>query len=129
MDQRILEHARLVDLDQLPISAGHRVFVALAQEPHSLVILQVFDSLRVFVDLADVELDGAFILLAPFDQQLFLGPLLLEDHARQFHVEHDGDGRRHGKDEQQGKALAAIPRFVSLMHHVPCISATSPSVC
>src|ERR1022692_3695599 len=56
------------------------------------------------VDLAPEELDGALVLFAALDQQLLLGALGFEGHARQFVVERHGNHGRYQEDQQHGVA-------------------------
>ena len=109
IDERIGEDAPGAHVNDSPfLFAGERVDVLMAQEAEVLRVVQRVEVGRVAIELANEEIDGAGVLFAAIDEQLLFVALGFEGHARQRHVEHDGDGRRHGVDEKKGEAGAGV---------------------
>ena len=104
------------------VLAGHRIFVAAAQEPYVARSLQVVQVLRISAVLAVEELNGALILATAVDQHLLFLTLGFKSHSRHFHVQADRDGGRHHKHEEHRK-----PGLFTPFHEF--ISASSGRVC
>jgi hypothetical protein len=125
VQDRIREDAARPDVNQPPlVLARHRVLVAPAQVADAGSALQIIERLRVAPVLAHVELDGALVLLAPFDQQLFFLALAFEGDAWQFAVKEERDGCRHGEHKQQSET--GFPGLCARRAHE---GSSSASVC
>jgi hypothetical protein len=124
-DDGVGEHAA-IDVNQAPFFfSRHRVEVALAQKSNIVGVFEFFDGGWITAHFAHENLDGALVLFAAFDQQLFLGALGLEGYARNFVVERDGNHGRHEEDQQHG--IAGLAGGVGLSH--PAASSASGRVC
>src|SRR5579885_3261749 len=99
-----------IDFDQAPfLFPRHRVGVAPPQIAPVVEVFQLIQSGRVAVVLAHEHLNRALVLLPAVDQQLLLGSLRFESHARQFHVQRDSDAGGHQEHQQQRVARFSPP--------------------
>src|SRR5438034_9903957 len=101
---RIGEDSAWADVDKAPLGfTGHWIHVAAAQEAHVVGALELLDGGRILFEFPEVKLDGALILLAALDQQLFFVTLGLERDAGQCNVKRQRYGSSHGEDQKQRK--------------------------
>src|SRR5690242_11806729 len=95
-------------MDEPPfVFPGERIGIAAPQETDVVGVFQLLDRSWIGLKFPEIELDGALILLAALDEQLFAVALGLEGNAGQLHIEHECYGRGHGEKQQENVTLFA----------------------
>ena len=113
---RVDELAVWADVNQAPfLFARHRVQVAPAQEADLVGVLQILHLYGELLEFAHVKLNCARILFAALDEHFLAIALRLKSNARQFHIQHQRDGRGHHVDQEHCKAGLA-----ALLHPASC---------
>ena len=104
LDQRIGQHASGPHVNDPPLGfAGHRIGIAAAQKPDIAGGFQIVHVLRIRPVFAVEKLDGALVLQAAVDEQLFARALRFKSDARHFHVKRDSNNGAHQENQQQRK--------------------------